>query len=477
MSLGPSVSERVLPTLNRAMTKDFGRRLSHDFDTSQILDALAHMNSSHKAKLAESQKSFVLSLHSPWKPYWDVLQAVAAVYAIVLTPLQLAFHVCDIVPALFVIQVVVDTLFVDSVLHFNTTFIDANSMEEVFNRRHVFRHYLVGAFVTDWFTSVLLSYFGHVSPYIECLRFGILCRVLKPSSKDSASDLPNSVADQYFHAYYEAITVTGGESMQPTTSHEVFFSGAMLVVGLLADLPTTLTLRLQWTLHQAFMRKVPFFQTLEPEGLLTLLQCMEEWVALTGDVIIRAGEEELFLVLTTQNEQLKAFLTQARAQRLADANHSKLKASAQEDENVQLTLHSMQRTVTTATLVRNAIKAMKRLAARRRRRMAVMIRRMTLSVPRGIELDGANNIADKSTSLRSTIKHNTLRQNQHGEPHNERPPPPILRNHAPRPDCQPAPGGAREARGQHGRDGVGQRHVPSDDETRGRIQACDAGQH
>ncbi|ETV75190.1 hypothetical protein H257_10402 [Aphanomyces astaci] len=262
MSLGPSVSERVLPTLNRAMTKvrDFGRRLSHDFDTSQILDALAHMNSSHKAKLAESQKSFVLSLHSPWKPYWDVLQAVAAVYAIVLTPLQLAFHVCDIVPALFVIQVVVDTLFVDSVLHFNTTFIDANSMEEVFNRRHVFRHYLVGAFVTDWFTSVLLSYFGHVSPYIECLRFGILCRVLKPmhinrgivrlvylavgyimvhhyiacayivvtiseagngtTRWDSASDLPNSVADQYFHAYYEAITVTGGESMQPTTSHE-----------------------------------------------------------------------------------------------------------------------------------------------------------------------------------------------------------------------------------------------------------------
>ncbi|ETV75191.1 hypothetical protein H257_10403 [Aphanomyces astaci] len=261
------------------------------------------------------------------------------------------------------------------------------------------------------------------------------------------------------------------------------------------------------------MRKVPFFQTLEPEGLLTLLQCMEEWVALTGDVIIRAGEErrrvlsnktrillkhvgpgdffgKMSLIgdatagdggrscrTTANNEQLKAFLTQARAQRLADANHSKLKASAQEDENVQLTLHSMQRTVTTATLVRNAIKAMKRLAARRRRRMAVMIRRMTLSVPRGIELDGANNIADKSTSLRSTIKHNTLRQNQHGEPHNERPPPPILRNHAPRPDCQPAPGGAREARGQHGRDGVGQRHVPSDDETRGRIQACDAGQH
>ncbi|RHY13320.1 hypothetical protein DYB36_000725, partial [Aphanomyces astaci] len=389
MSLGPSVSERVLPTLNRAMTKDFGRRLSHDFDASQILDALAHMNSSHKAKLAESQKSFVLSLHSPWKPYWDVLKAAAAVYAIVLTHLQLAFHVCDIVPALFVIQVVVDTLFVvDSVLHFNTTFIDANLMEEVFDRRLVFRHYLVGAFVTDWFTSVPLSYFGHVSPYIECLRFGILCRVLKPTCAyivvtiseagngttrwDSASDLPNSVADQYFHAYYEAITVTGGESMQPTTTLEVFFSGAMPVVGvtiqawyvyktqvydvapppqptilttaamrsnstvglcagvftqihhveddrvqrtdaihaklknchvepavqsrileyysstkgeedvynaaeLLADLPTTLTLQLQWTLHQAFMRKVPFFQTLEPEGLLTLLQCMEEW--------------------------------------------------------------------------------------------------------------------------------------------------------------------------------------------------------
>ncbi|RHY52906.1 hypothetical protein DYB38_001720 [Aphanomyces astaci] len=300
------------------MTKDFGRRLSHDFDASQILDALAHMNSSHKAKLAESQKSFVLSLHSPWKPYWDVLKAAAAVYAIVLTHLQLAFHVCDIVPALFVIQVVVDTLFVvDSVLHFNTTFIDANLMEEVFDRRLVFRHYLVGAFVTDWFTSVPLSYFGHVSPYIECLRFGILCRVLKPTCAyivvtiseagngttrwDSARDLPNSVADQYFHAYYEAITVTGGESMQPTTTLEVFTSGVMPLhqgrrgrvqrAELLADLPTTLTLQLQWTLHEAFMRKVPFFQSLEPEGLLTLLQCIEEWVALTGDVIIRAGEE------------------------------------------------------------------------------------------------------------------------------------------------------------------------------------------
>ncbi|RHY03771.1 hypothetical protein DYB36_010255, partial [Aphanomyces astaci] len=46
--------------------------------------------------------------------------------------------------------------------------------------------------------------------------------------------------------------------------------------------------------------------------------------------------KELFLVLTTQNEQLKAFLTQARAQRLADAKHGQLKASAQEDENVFL---------------------------------------------------------------------------------------------------------------------------------------------
>ncbi|RHY89341.1 hypothetical protein DYB37_004668 [Aphanomyces astaci] len=328
----------------------------------------------------------------------DVLKAAAAVYAIVLTPLQLAFHV--------------------SCAYIVVTISEA------------------GNGTTRW---------------------------------DSASDLPNSVADQYFHAYYEAITVTGGKSMQPTTTLEVFTSGVMPVVGVtiqawyvyktqvydvapppqptilttaamhsnstvglcagvfaqihhveddcvqrtdaihaklknchvepaVQNLPTTLTLQLQWTLHEAFMRKVPFFQSLEPEGLLTLLQCIEEWVALTGDVIIpfyliqtgsvdvflkgsnkkrillkhlgpgdffgemsligdaTAGDggrscrttanveatsfctfqvlyKELFLVLTTQNEQLKAFLTQARAQRLADAKHGQLKASAQEDEN------------------------------------------------------------------------------------------------------------------------------------------------
>ncbi|ETV99899.1 hypothetical protein H310_07930 [Aphanomyces invadans] len=573
LALAHSASGVIVPTVSRAMTKvrGFGRKLSHDFDASQILEALAHMNSTHKAKLVESKRAFVVSMHSPWKLYWDFMQAAIAAYAIVLAPLDLAFHVCDNHPVLAVIQVIVDSLFVlDSVLLFNTTYIDANSLEEVFDRRLVTRHYLIGAFRTDWFTSVPLSYFGHVPRYFGCLRFGVIFRarrlaatpllhrmvhsitlhinrgflrlvslaigyilvhhyiacayilvtIHEGSSPNLWTTSINSTSPamiQYLDAYFGSIMVTTGESMNPKTTLEIFFSGFLLVVGvviqactvglcagvfaqiyhvedervqraeaihaklknchieptvqsrileyydspkgeddaynaaeLLKDLPAPMRLHLQWSLHVSFLRKVPFFQTLEPEGLLTLLQCMEESVALSGDMIIRAGEvgqafyliqtgsvavfhkgsnkrillkslgpgdffgemslisepgadgraarttanveatsfctfqvlyKDLFLLLTEQNDQLKTFLIQAREQRLLDSKRGKQVAIEEQEKIALRALNNMQRTVATATLVRNAIRAMKRLVAQRRRRVTVLLRRITLSGP------------------------------------------------------------------------------------------------
>ncbi|RLO10224.1 hypothetical protein DYB28_003460, partial [Aphanomyces astaci] len=38
------------------------------------------------------------------------------------------------------------------------------------------------------------------------------------------------------------------------------------------------------------LKKVPLFRALEPEGIVALMECVEETVAMPGDVIIRAGE-------------------------------------------------------------------------------------------------------------------------------------------------------------------------------------------
>ncbi|RHY30083.1 hypothetical protein DYB32_004636 [Aphanomyces invadans] len=62
-------------------------------------------------------------------------------------------------------------------------------------------------------------------------------------------------------------------------------------VDLFKGMPSKLHFELSVALNHAFLDKVPLFRTLEPEGIVALLECVDETVAMTGDIIIRAGEE------------------------------------------------------------------------------------------------------------------------------------------------------------------------------------------
>ncbi|KAF0686837.1 Aste57867_21397 [Aphanomyces stellatus] len=57
------------------------------------------------------------------------------------------------------------------------------------------------------------------------------------------------------------------------------------------NMPEKLQMRLMVSLNESFLQKVPLFKAMTPDAVLALMQCVQETVAMTGDLIIRAGEE------------------------------------------------------------------------------------------------------------------------------------------------------------------------------------------
>ncbi|KAF0686827.1 Aste57867_21387 [Aphanomyces stellatus] len=70
-------------------------------------------------------------------------------------------------------------------------------------------------------------------------------------------------------------------------SHETAHHADELLVGL----PEKLHIQLAAALNHVFLNKVPLFHSLEADGVLALLECVEETVAMNGDIVIHAGEE------------------------------------------------------------------------------------------------------------------------------------------------------------------------------------------
>ncbi|ETV99890.1 hypothetical protein, variant [Aphanomyces invadans] len=69
-------------------------------------------------------------------------------------------------------------------------------------------------------------------------------------------------------------------------SHESAHHASDLFHGM----PEKLHFELSVALNQSFLNKVPLFRALEPEGIVAVMECVEETVAMPGDMIIRAGE-------------------------------------------------------------------------------------------------------------------------------------------------------------------------------------------
>ncbi|CAK4072954.1 unnamed protein product [Aphanomyces euteiches] len=85
---------------------------------------------------------------------------------------------------------------------------------------------------------------------------------------------------------------------------------------LFRGMPEKLHFELSIALNESFLNKVPLFRTLEPEGIVALMECVEETVAMAGDMIIRAGEEGRAMYMIKLGS-VEVFLTTATGPRVS----------------------------------------------------------------------------------------------------------------------------------------------------------------
>ncbi|KAF0686838.1 Aste57867_21398 [Aphanomyces stellatus] len=203
---------KLLWTKAFTKVKELGRRPSEETVVARahdLVDEMAHMSHSFRVKLAmtKSQSVLAISFESPFKLWWDALQTLAALYAILIAPMDVAFDWCAAYPAAHTAQLVVETAFlVDVLLHFHTTFVDPASLEEVVELPRLRRHYFVGRFGLDVVCSIPVTYFG-VSPYAKLLRFGVLVRARRLVSSPVLKRIMTWVARQVNVGFVRLVAV------------------------------------------------------------------------------------------------------------------------------------------------------------------------------------------------------------------------------------------------------------------------------
>ncbi|RHY26467.1 hypothetical protein DYB32_007592 [Aphanomyces invadans] len=167
-------------------------RLFHQFasyNKDQILDAdrleseLNQMANDNAMLMRDPNKStaYILSMHSPFKMYWDSVLAVATCYALIYIPANIAFGLSDTNRTMFDIQVIVDTLLVlDVLVRFQTSYEDPFTHQEVFDAARIRQRYIVRWFALDFLGSVPSSFLGR-GAYIRypSLKFIRLCIILR----------------------------------------------------------------------------------------------------------------------------------------------------------------------------------------------------------------------------------------------------------------------------------------------------------
>ncbi|ETV99898.1 hypothetical protein H310_07929 [Aphanomyces invadans] len=399
--------------MSRSMTMNRRNGIA-TMDAVQLETELNNLSSNYISKLAQDHQTFVISIHSHIKVWWDAVLAIVTLYAIIMIPMDLCFDVGRCygwVPAL---QGVVEIVFaIDILVTFRTSFLDSATHEEVVDIGRIRQHYLTSWFCIDVVGSVPSCAVGTSieQSNVAYLRLLVFLRILRLSTSPTFSEfmswasrkftsylirlvvlvtmylllhhyiacsyyllvfwesheverwaIPFGANDsldvKYVSSFYRGLAITSGSDLGAVTSIERVWSTSMFVIGIIANacvagicasvlaqmnkvqdeqshlkeaihtrlrnsnagedlqervlayfdsahgretahhavdlfkgMPSKLHFELSVALNHAFLDKVPLFRTLEPEGIVALLECVDETVAMTGDIIIRAGEE------------------------------------------------------------------------------------------------------------------------------------------------------------------------------------------
>ncbi|RHY89339.1 hypothetical protein DYB37_004667 [Aphanomyces astaci] len=408
-----SIVVKKAKRVSRSMTMN--RRNGVTMDASQLEEELNNLSTNYISKLAQDHQTFVISIHSHMKVWWDAVMAVVTFYSIVVVPMDVCFDLSTAYDGVVSVQRTVEIVFVvDIILTFRTSYLSSVSLEEVVDVARIRQHYLTTWFWVDCLGSVPSDLFGTScqQSQLAYLRLLVFLRILRLSTSPTFADLmswasrtftsyfvrlvvlttmylllhhyiacsfyllvfyerdatdrqwtvpfdANDTLDvKYVSSYYRGLLVTSGSDLGPVTSVEQIWGTAMFIVGILANacvagicasvlaqmnkvedeqvhqkecihntlrhcnagedlqkrvltffdsahgretahhaaemfhgMPEKLHFELSVALNQSFLDKVPLFRTLEPEGIVALMECVEETVAMSGDVIIRAGEE------------------------------------------------------------------------------------------------------------------------------------------------------------------------------------------
>ncbi|RQM16303.1 hypothetical protein B5M09_001149 [Aphanomyces astaci] len=408
-----SIVVKKAKRVSRSMTMN--RRNGVTMDASQLEEELNNLSTNYISKLAQDHQTFVISIHSHMKVWWDAVMAVVTFYSIVVVPMDVCFDLSTTYDGVVSVQRTVEIVFVvDIILTFRTSYLSSVSLEEVVDVARIRQHYLTTWFWVDCLGSVPSDLFGTScqQSQLAYLRLLVFLRILRLSTSPTFADLmswasrtftsyfvrlvvlttmylllhhyiacsfyllvfyerdasnrqwtvpfdANDTLDvKYVSSYYRGLLVTSGSDLGPVTSAEQIWGTAMFIVGILANacvagicasvlaqmnkvedeqvhqkecihntlrhcnagedlqkrvltffdsahgretahhatemfhgMPEKLHFELSVALNQSFLDKVPLFRTLEPEGIVALMECVEETVAMSGDVIIRAGEE------------------------------------------------------------------------------------------------------------------------------------------------------------------------------------------
>ncbi|KAF0776249.1 hypothetical protein AaE_000051, partial [Aphanomyces astaci] len=276
-------------------------RLFHPFASDnhdQIVDAgmlegeLNQMANDNAMLLRNHNKTYILSIHSPFKMYWDALIAVSTCYALVYIPANIAFGLSDTNRAMFDVQVAVDMLLVlDILLRFQTSYEDPSTHQEVFDVTRLRRRYMVRWFPLDFLGSVPSSFLGPDAyiryPQLKVIRLCIVLRAMHMAQStafvtfmhwmsrhmntsllrlfllgllylvahhyiacgyyvmtlwetiDSKWDVPfvanDSTVVKYVGSFYQALATTSGSTLFLKTAVEMHVTGTLLLLGIVIN--------------------------------------------------------------------------------------------------------------------------------------------------------------------------------------------------------------------------------------------------
>ncbi|ETV94089.1 hypothetical protein, variant [Aphanomyces invadans] len=295
LSLSPSPRRSAIHA-PRAVARLFHQFASYNKD--QILDAdrleseLNQMANDNAKLMRDPNKKYILSMHSPFKMYWDSVLAFATCYALIYIPANIAFGLSDTNRTMFDIQVIVDTLLVlDVLVRFQTSYEDPFTHQEVFDAARIRQRYIVRWFALDFLGSVPSSFLGR-GAYIRypSLKFIRLCIILRAvhmaqstvfvtfmhrmsrrmnssllrlfllgilylvalhyvacgyyvmtawEKNDSKWAIPfvanDTTAVKYIGSFYQALAATSGASLNPKTMVEMHATSTLLLLGIVVN--------------------------------------------------------------------------------------------------------------------------------------------------------------------------------------------------------------------------------------------------